>query len=432
MARLAVVINDAIRGGLEALTRAGNTAQKLAQRARIVLLASQGQSDSEISRELSINRKTAALWRQRMAEPETQQQVAGTTATAAGGAAEQRMSGPEPQEQAAEPTAPIAAQPVQQEATPPPATKEAKEKPASEAAAGVLRDRRPKSGPKRVVTPAVRQRVIDITLREKPAGRTHWTTRSLAKHVGISKMAVQRIWKNAKLRPHRMETFKFSKDKDFVKKLTEVVGIYKNPPPNSVVYCVDEKSGIQALERTQPGLPWKKGKCGTYTHDYKRHGTTTLFAAYNVATGQVTGECHPHHSNREFLHLLRRLNKETAAGLTVHIILDNAGYHRHKNVNRWLKSHKRFQFHFIPTSSSWTNLVERWFGLLTEESIRRGVFHSVDELKQTIYRYIEIHNVAPQPFRWRASVRTILQKIQRAAWAVGFPLPWSLPPALAT
>lgn len=407
MAGVAVVINDAFRGGLEALTRAGNTAQKLVRRARIALLASQGWSDSEVSRELDINRKTAALWRQRMTEPETRKQVA-------------------------EPAAPIAAEPVQQETIPPPATKEAKEKPASEVAAGVLRDRRPKSGPKRVVTPEVRQRVIDITLREKPAGRTHWTTRSLAKHVGISKMAVQRVWKDAKLRPHRMETFKFSKDKDFVEKLTEVVGIYKNPPPNSVVYCVDEKSGIQALERTQPGLPWKKGKCGTYTHDYKRHGTTTLFAAYNVATGQVIGECHPHHSNREFLRLLRRLDKETAAGLTVHIILDNAGYHRHKNVKRWLKCHKRFQFHFIPTSSSWTNLVERWFGLLTEESIRRGVFHGVEELKQTIYRYIEIHNVAPQPFRWRASVRTILEKIQRAAWAVGFPLPWSLPPELAT
>jgi len=407
MAGLAVVINDAIRGGLEALTRAGNTAQKLARRARIVLLASQGQSDSEISRELDINRKTAALWRQRIAEPETQ-------------------------EQAAEPTAAGAVEPVQQETVTPSATKETKEKSVSQDAVERLRDRRPRSGRKRVVTPEMRQRIIDITLREKPAGRTHWTTRSLAKHLSISKMAVQRVWKAEKLRPHRMETFKFSKDKDFVKKLTEVVGIYKDPPPNSVVYCVDEKSGIQALDRTQPGLPWKKGKCGTHTHDYKRHGTTTLFAAYNVGTGQVMGECHPRHSNREFLCLLRRLNKQTAAGLNIHIILDNAGYHRHQNVKRWLKKHPRFQFHFIPTSSSWTNLVERWFGLLTEGCIRRGVFHSVEELKLTIYRYIETHNVAPQPFRWRASARKILEKIQRAAWALGFPLPWSLPPAPAT
>ena len=407
MAGLAVVINDAIRGGLEALTRAGNTAQKLARRARIVLLASQGQSDSEISRELDINRKTAALWRQRIAEPETQ-------------------------EQAAEPTAAGAVEPVQQETVTPSATKETKEKSVSQDAVERLRDRRPRSGRKRVVTPEMRQRIIDITLREKPAGRTHWTTRSLAKHLSISKMAVQRVWKAEKLRPHRMETFKFSKDKDFVKKLTEVVGIYKDPPPNSVVYCVDEKSGIQALDRTQPGLPWKKGKCGTHTHDYKRHGTTTLFAAYNVGTGQVLGECHTRHSNREFLCLLRRLNKQTAAGLNIHIILDNAGYHRHQNVKRWLKKHPRFQFHFIPTSSSWTNLVERWFGLLTEGCIRRGVFHSVEELKLTIYRYIETHNVAPQPFRWRASARKILEKIQRAAWALGFPLPWSLPPAPAT
>jgi len=400
-----VVINDAIRGGLEALTRAGNTAQKLAQRARIALLASQGQSDSEISRQLDINRKTAALWRRRMAEPEVQDPTAGLSA---------------PGETELKP-----------EADTPPSAKETRAKSVSERAAERLRDRRPRCGRKRVVTAEMRQRIIAVTLRVKPEGRTHWTTRSLAKHLGISKMAVQRVWKAEKLQPHRMETFKFSKDKDFVKKLTEVVGIYKDPPPNSVVYCVDEKSGIQALDRTQPGLPWKKGRCGTYTHDYKRHGTTTLFAAYNIATGQVIGECHPRQSNQEFLSLLRRLDRETAAGLAIHIILDNAGFHRHENVNRWLRKHKRFQFHFIPTSSSWTNLVERWFGLLTAESIRRGVFHSVEELKLTIYRYIETHNLAPRPFRWRATVPKILEKIQRAAWRVGVTLPWSVATAPA-
>lgn len=403
---MAVVINDAIRGGLKALTRAGNTAQKLAQRARIVLLASEGQSDSEISRDLNINRKTAALWRKRVAEPETQ-------------------------EGAAEPTAPGAAEPVQQEPVTQPTTTQTKEKLIPNGAAERLRDRRPRSGRKRVVTPEMRQRIIHITLRVKPEGRTHWTTRSLAKHLSISKMAVQRVWKAEKLQPHRMETFKFSKDKDFVKKLTEVVGIYKDPPPNSVVYCVDEKSGIQALDRTQPGLPWKKGQCGTYTHDYKRCGTTTLFAAYNIASGQVIGECHPRHSNQEFLCLLRRLDRETDTGLSIHIILDNAGYHRHENVTRWLRKHPRFQFHFIPTSSSWTNLVERWFGLLTGECIRRGVFHSVEELKLSIYRYIETHNLAPQPFRWRATVPKILEKIKRAAWVAGVTLPWSVAPAPA-
>lgn len=400
-----MVINDAIRGGLEALTRAGNTAQKLAQRARIALLASQGRSDSEISRKLDINRKTAALWRQRVAEPDAQE--------------------PTPPPAAREP------EPVRPETVTPPAAKQAQEKSASERVAERLRDRRARSGPKRVVTPEMRQRIIDITLRVKPEGRTHWTTRSLGQHLGISKMAVQRVWKAEKLQPHRRETFKFSKDKDFVKKLTEVVGIYKDPPPNSVVYCVDEKSGIQALDRTQPGLPWKKGKCGTYTHDYKRCGTTTLFAAYNIATGQVIGQCHPQHSNQEFLCFLRRLDRETAAGLQIHIILDNAGYHRHENVKRWLGKHPRFQFHFIPTSSSWTNLVERWFGLLTAECIRRGVFHSVEELKLTIYRYIETYNLAPRPFRWRASVAKILEKIQHAAWVVGVTLPWSVAPAPA-
>ena len=400
---LAVVIDDEMRGGLEALTRAGNTAQKVAQRARIVLLVSQGKSDTEISRELDIDRKTATLWRGRIAEPQAADHTAQPSVEREAGAA--------------------TLSPAAQTAT--------KEKPVSERATERLRDRRPQSGPKRVVTPEMRERIIHTTLRVKPEGRTHWTTRSLAQHLGISKMAVQRVWKAEKLQPHRMETFKFSKDKRFVEKLTEVVGIYKDPPPNSVVYCVDEKPGIQALDRTQPGLPWKNGKCGTRTHDYKRNGTTTLFAAYNVGTGQVLGECHPQHTNQEFLCLLRRLNRETAPGLDIHIILDNASYHSHDNVQRWLSKHRRFQFHFIPTSSSWTNLVERWFGLLTEQCVRRGVFHSVGDLQLTIYRYIETYNIAPKPFRWRASVRTILEKIQRAAWIVGIPLPWSLPPAAA-
>jgi len=208
---------------------------------------------------------------------------------------------------------------------------------AARTAAQPLLDRRPKSGPKRVLTPEMVERLVHTTLQEKPPGRTHWTTRSLAQHLGISKMAVQRVWKKQNLQPHRMETFKFSKDKLFVEKLTDVVGTYMHPPANSVVYCVDEKSQIQALDRTQPGLPWKKGKCGTRTHDYKRHGTTTLFAAYRIDTGEVIGECHNRHSNQEFLCFLRRLDRVTAAGLDVHVILDNAGYHSHPNVKRWLQ-----------------------------------------------------------------------------------------------
>jgi|SRR5208282_703639 len=429
MARLAVVISDAIRGGLEGLIRAGNTAQKVARRARIGLMASEGRSDSAISRELGINRKTVALWRQRMAESR-------------------------PAEPA--PTEPVPAQPVPAEPaiepgiqefvvaveTPPRAIADAvaelgsapqpRPQSAARTAAQPLLDRRPKSGPKRVLTPEMVERLVHTTLQEKPPGRTHWTTRSLAKHLGISKMAVQRVWKKQNLQPHRMETFKFSKDKLFVEKLTDVVGTYMHPPANSVVYCVDEKSQIQALDRTQPGLPWKKGKCGTRTHDYKRHGTTTLFAAYQIATGEVIGECRNRHSNQEFLCFLRRLDRVTAAGLDVHVILDNAGYHSHPNVKRWLQRHPRFHFHFVPTSSSWSNLVERWFGLLTIQCVRRGVFHSVKELQVSIQQYIEAHNTAPQPFHWSATVDGILRKIQRAAWKAGITLPWSLPLALAS
>ena len=386
---MGMVMVEGVRKGLETLARAGNTAQKIVRRARVALLAAEGCKDREISRSLGINRKTVALWRKRVGQPETGSAVAG------------------------------AEEPVAAET-------------AAVGVAGSLRDRRPRSVRKRVLTAEMVERIVHTTLHEKPEGRTHCTTRSLAKHLKISKMAVQRVWKKQKLQPHRMETFKFSRDKNFVEKLKDVVGVYLNPPPHSVVYCVDEKSQIQALDRTQPGLPWKKGRCGTRTHDYKRHGTTTLFAAYNIATGQVIGECHPRHSNQEFLSLLRRLDRETPGGLQVHIILDNAGYHTHGNVQVWLKKHPRFQFHFIPTSSSWTNLVERWFGLLTQQCIRRGVFHSVEDLKVTIYRYLETYNLAPQPFCWRASVQAILEKIQRAAWVAGITLPWSLSPAPVT
>ena len=202
--------------------------------------------------------------------------------------------------------------------------------------------------------------------------------------------------------------------------------------PAVTVYCVDEKTGIQALDRTQPGLPIKKGKCGTRTHDYKRHGTTDLVAAYNIATGEVIGECHAQHTNQEFLSLLRHLKRRNPTG-EVHIILDNGSPHRHQNVQNWLKRNKRFHFHFIPTSSSWSNLVERFFGLLTSQCIRRGVFHSVQQLQITIQQYIERHNCNPKPFQWKATVEQIVTKIQRAAWKVGVALPWmqSLP-AVAT
>lgn len=357
------VFSGVVRKTLEALTRAGNTAQKIARRARIALLASDGNGNSEISRKLGINRKTAILWRHR---------------------ASQLSAG-----------------------TPPPE----------------LADR-PRKGTPRTATPEMVERIVQTTLGEKPEGCTHWSTRTLAKHLRVSKMMVQRVWKSQQLKPHRTKRFKLSKDKRFLEKLKDVVGVYLNPPPNSVVYCVDEKSQIQALDRTQPGLPWKKGRCGTWTHDYKRHGTTTLFAAYNVADGKVIGECHPRHTNQEFLGFLRRLDRETPKGLQVHIIIDNASSHKHENVNRWLKRHRRFHFHFIPTSSSWTNLVERWFALLTDKCVRRGVFHSVNELELKIVSYLNAYNVNPQPFRWRATVDQIVEKIRRAAQAAGLVLPW--------
>ena len=384
------------RQGLESLVRAGNTAQKVVRRARIALLASQGIPDSQISRELGVNRHTVALWRQRAAEP----------------------GGLEP------PPPPAPAPPSPESPAPVTAARRPEPPAAGKTTAQKLADRRPATGPRPVLTDAMVDRIVRITLREKPEGRSYWTTRALALFLGISKMTVQRVWKKERLQPHRMETFKFSKDKLFLEKLRDVVGIYMTPPPNSVVYCVDEKTGIQALDRTQPGLPMKKGKCGTWTHDYKRHGTTDLFAAYNVATGAVIAECHPRHSNQEFLCLMRRLNRETPAGMEVHIILDNARFHKHHKVESWLKRHKRFHFHFVPTSSSWTNLVERWFGLLTAHCVRRGVFHSVAQLQIRIQEYVDLHNRNPKPFQWRATVEDIVAKIQRAAWKVGAVLPW--------
>lgn len=233
----------------------------------------------------------------------------------------------------------------------------------------------------------------------------------MASAQSVSPATVQRIWDAHGLQPHRTETFKLSRDKRFVEKLTDVVGLYMNPPDKALVLCFDEKSQIQALDRTQPGLPMKKGRCGTMTHDYKRHGTTTLFAALNVLDGTVIGECMSRHRHQEFLKFLRKLDRETPGGLTLHLILDNYSAHKHDAVGRWLTRHRRFQLHYTPTSSSWLNLVERWFREITEKRIRRGSFHSVAELKQAIEEYLEHNNRQPKPFVWTASVAKILEKI---------------------
>ena len=235
----------------------------------------------------------------------------------------------------------------------------------------------------------------------------------MARTQGVSPATVQRIWDANGLKPHRVKTFKLSRDKQFVEKLTDIVGLYLNPPDKALVLCMDEKSQIQALDRTQPGLPMKKGRCGTMTHDYKRNGTTTLFAALNVLEGSVIGHCMPRHRHQEFLKFLRQIDRETPPGLDLHLILDNYGTHKHPTVKNWLAKHRRFHLHFTPTSSSWLNLVERWFRNLTDKRIRRGTFHSVQELIAAIGEYLDHNNQQPKPFVWTASIENILAKVAR-------------------
>jgi len=255
--------------------------------------------------------------------------------------------------------------------------------------------------------------VVDLTLHAKPEGQTHWSCRTMARATGISSATVQRIWAARGLQPHRVDTFKLSNDKRFEEKLTDVVGLYLNPPDKAAVLCTDEKSQIQALDRTQPSLPMKPGRAGTMTHDYKRNGTTTLFAALDVLTGKVIGRCLPRHRNGEFLRFLRTIDRQVPKGLAVHLILDNYGTHNHPNVKAWLAKHPRFHLHFTPTSSSWLNLVERWFRDLTDKAIRRGVFRSVPELIAAIDEYLKAHNDDPKPFVWTATAESILAKVRR-------------------
>jgi len=269
------------------------------------------------------------------------------------------------------------------------------------------RGRRPLYGPERIAD------IVKVTTQTKPQGATHWSTRSMAKAQGISKATIQRIWYAHGLQPHRTKRFKLSKDIRFTEKLTDVVGLYLNPPDKAIVLCVDEKSQIQALQRTQPGLPMKKGRCGSMTHDYKRHGTTTLFAALNVLDGRVIGECMAKHRHQEFLRFLRQLDREFPKGTPLHLIVDNYGTHNQPKVKAWLGTHPRFMLHFTPTSSSWLNLVERWFRELTEKRVRRGSFGSVPELIHAIEEYLTTSNANPKPLVWKASAKAILDKLAR-------------------
>jgi transposase len=273
-------------------------------------------------------------------------------------------------------------------------------------------------GRKKPLAAAMIARVVDMTLHEKPPEATHWTARKLAKAVGLSHTSVQRIWAAHGLKPHLTKTFKLSNDKQFVEKVKDIVGLYLDPPDRALVLSVDEKSQIQALDRTQPGLPMKKGRAGTMTHDYKRHGTTTLFAALDVATGKVIGQCMKRHRHQEWLRFLRLLDRSTSKALQLHLIADNYATHKHPTVKAWLKRHPRFHMHFTPTSASWLNQVERFFGLITEDRIRRGVFKSVTELEAAIQDYLEHHNADPKPFVWTAAAGDILKKVARGRQAL--------------
>ncbi len=257
------------------------------------------------------------------------------------------------------------------------------------------------------------EEIVRLTLHETPPGETHWSCRTMAARAGVSPATVQRIWSARGLQPHRVETFKLSGDPRFEEKLVDVVGLYLNPPEKAVVLCMDEKSQIQALDRTQPSLPIKPGRAGTMTHDYKRNGTTTLFAALDVLTGSVIGQCLPRHRHVEFLKFLRTIDHQVPECLRVHLILDNYATHNHPNVRAWLAKHPRFELHFTPTSSSWLNMVEIFFSKLTDKAIRRGIFHTVPDLIDAIQAYLAAHNENPEPFRWTATTDQILEKVRR-------------------
>jgi transposase len=269
-------------------------------------------------------------------------------------------------------------------------------------------------GRKASIAPDVVTRIVELTNTSRPKGHTHWSCRTMAAEVGVSPATVQRIWSELGLKPHRVEAFKVSNDPRFTEKLIDVVGTYLNPPTRAVVLCMDEKSQIQALDRTQASLPMVKGRAGTMTHDYKRNGTTTLFAALDVLTGKVIGECLPRHRHEEFLAFLRTINREVPKGLGIHLILDNYATHKHPDVDRWLARHKRFHLHFTPTSSSWLNQVERWFRDLEDKNLRRGIFGNVPDLIASIEEYLDATNDNPKPYVWTATAESILAKVERA------------------
>jgi transposase len=344
---LEIVLSDDERAQLTSLVRSRLTSVRLAQRARIILLAAKGLQSKDIAVQLGVGRVQVSRWRERYAQSRL---------------------------------------------------------------AGIERDL-PRGAPPVKVDIA---RLVELTTQTKPEAATHWSTRTMAVELGVSAASVSRHWRANGLKPHIVRGFKVSRDPKFVEKLEDIVGLYMSPPEHALVLCCDEKSQVQALDRTQPGLPLKKGRAATMTHDYKRNGTTTLFAALNVLDGQVIAQCQKRHRHTEWLKFLRQIDRETPKDKTLHLIADNYATHKHPAVQDWLTKHPRFNMHFTPTSASWLNMVERFFRDISENRLRRGVFTSVPELVTAIDQYIAHHNTNPKPFIWTKSARNILQKVIRA------------------
>jgi transposase len=350
----AIDLSSAARTELEKIMRRRTTPLRVTERCRIVLLAAEGLQDKQIAERMHVAPRMASLWRDRYIELGVD---------------------------------------------------------------SLLKDA-PRSGRKPTISAEKVAQVIAKTTQSKPAAATHWSRSTMAREAGISDSSVGRIWRAHGLKPHRVESFKVSNDPDFARKLDDIVGLYLNPPEHALVLSVDEKSQIQALDRTQPGLPMKKGRNQTMTHDYKRNGTTTLFAALNTATGEVYGLCQQRHRHHEWLKFLRLIDETVPAEKQIHIICDNYATHKHPRVQRWLGRHKRFQVHFTPTSASWLNMIERFFRDLTERRIRRGAFGDLEQLIMAIGNYIDRHNENPKPFIWTAKASDILEKVTRARIAL--------------
>src|SRR5512136_1006757 len=344
-----VALEAAQKQQLEALARAGTTPQRLARRCQVILLASQGVANHAIAQQTGLSRPTV---------------LAARAAFARGGV---EALGHRPQ--------------------------------------------RHRTG--RVLTPAVEQRILDTTLKTRPVTGTHWSVRTLAKQLGLSRMMVQRVWERHAIQPHRVEKFKLSRDPRFDEKVRDIVGLYLDPPERALVLCVDEKSQIQALDRTAPILPMRPGQIERRTHDYSRHGTTSLFAALDVKTGEVIGQCHRRHRSIEFRKFLDTIDEAVPGDLNVHLVLDNYGTHKTPLIQRWLAKRPRYHLHFTPTSASWINQVERWFAALTEKQIRRSAHRSTRELELAIERYLEISNKHANPFRWTKTADQILATVAR-------------------